>query len=74
MGMIFTSMVETNVKNMTEWCEENISPQAYYLPFNSGRKIGGNGWEVAYTGTTVRIIIDDPTLATFANLKFVNSR
>lgn len=57
-----------------EWCEENISPREYSLPFNSGNKVGGNGWEIAATGKTVFIHIDDPSLATFANLKFVNSQ
>lgn len=64
----------TNIKNITDWCEENISPRGYHLPFNSGLKVGGEGWEVAYTGKTVRITIEDPTISTFVNLKFVNSR
>ena len=45
-----------------QWCIQNISPQAYYIPSGKGLRRGGVGWEITSFGSRITIRIDNEQL------------
>lgn len=53
------------------WCRDNVGPIEYDLDQLSGKKVGGTGWEVNFSGFGITTFIEDPSLHAFFMLSFV---
>lgn len=61
----------TKHNEMVEWCAQNISPVAYYIPTGGFTRRGGVGWAMYQKISGQHFItIDDPELLVIFLLKF----
>ena len=68
MGLIHQRIV------FIDWCVTNIGPQKYYIPSNTGTKVGGPGWEITtWRSGSVFVYIMDRQLDLMFRLKFAEA-